>query len=85
MKRFSATVASAVVCGMVAVSAQAGGGKVQICHGTASDTNPYVLVDVSANAASTHLGGHGAQNAPDFVYDASFGSCAAQAAAGRGF
>ena len=63
MKRLYATVVSAVVCGTFAVTAaQAGGGKVQICHMTGSATNPYVLVDVSNNARDTHLDGHG-----DFV------------------
>jgi hypothetical protein len=60
MKRFYATVVSAVVCGTFAVTAaQAGGGKVQICHMTGSATNPYVLVDVSVNAQDAHATNHG--------------------------
>lgn len=58
-----------------AVTAQgAGADKVLVCHGTASDTNPYVLIKVSRNALKGHFDvqggvpvgpGHGKQNAPD--------------------
>jgi hypothetical protein len=81
-------VASAtVLCGLaVAAGAQAGGGngKVLICHGTASDTNPWVLISVSENAVPTHLDGHGWQNSPDFLYDSTYATCADQAAAQGG-
>ena len=75
----------------VAVAAQTGSAadKVQICHGTASDSNPYVLITVSANAQDTHLvgqdgtaPGHGRQNAPDFVYKPQYLTCDVQFAAG---
>jgi ABC-type sugar transport system substrate-binding protein len=67
-----------------AVAAQAGDStdKVYICHGTASDTNPYVLIHVSMEALPAHLGGHGFQNAKDFIFDVSDAqhpSCAEQA------
>ena len=48
--------------------------KVLVCHGTASATNSYVLVQVSENALNGHFDvldgtlvatGHGKQNAPD--------------------
>src|SRR5262245_44581530 len=48
--------------------------KVLVCHGTASATNTYVLVEVSENALNGHFDiqngtfvatGHGKQNAPD--------------------
>jgi hypothetical protein len=79
--------AVALASSLAAVTAaHAGGdGKVLVCHGTASDSNPYVLISVSANALSTHLDGHGWQSSPDFVYDPSFASCADQAAAGNPF
>jgi hypothetical protein len=50
--------------------------KVTICHGTASDTNPYVEVTVSANSFKDgHFDGgpptasHGDNNHPDFVLE----------------
>lgn len=43
--------------------------KVQICHGTASGSNPYVLISVSGNALAGHFGktppGHGENNHSD--------------------
>jgi len=68
-------VAGCVICGVGATAAQAGGGKVLICHGTASDTNPYVLISVSANAVPTHLDGHGQNNHPDFLLPAGQTDC----------
>lgn len=39
-------------------------GKVAICHRTASDSNPYVLITVNENAVSAHIGpdAHPAKN-----------------------
>jgi hypothetical protein len=49
--------------------------KVLVCHGTASASNPLVLIEVSQNALNGHFDvgdggtlvatGHGKQNAPD--------------------
>lgn len=45
--------------------------KVWICHGTASDSNPYVLIHVDPSAVPAHMGenppppGHGENNYPD--------------------
>jgi hypothetical protein len=67
------------VCSLAAASAASGASeeKVLVCHGTASATNEYVLVEVSANALNGHLDladdgtvvgkGHGAKNYPDEV------------------
>ena len=69
----------------LAVAAQAGGSaqKVLLCHGTASATNPYVLISVSPNALQGHFDGtapgHGANNAPDMIYDGVSATCEAQA------
>jgi hypothetical protein len=55
------------------------GHKVTICHGTASETNPYVLITIDEHALGAHFGhdgegGHGLQNAPDVYPDAN-GNC----------
>ena len=67
--------AAALAALAVAVAAQgASDPKILVCHGTASDTNTYVLVEVSDNALNGHFDvqdgmvvgkGHGKQNAPD--------------------
>jgi hypothetical protein len=79
--RTALAVAACAICGVVAASTAyaANDGKVLICHGTASDTNPYVLISVSANAAPTHLDGHGDDNYPDFVLPAGWTDCSGPA------
>jgi hypothetical protein len=51
--------------------------KVKLCHGTASRTNPYVLIEVDQNALKGHFDGtapgHGKNNHPDFI--SNDGSC----------
>ncbi len=80
-----AIVLTATLLGTLAAGtvAQAGNGnEVLLCHGTASATNPYVLISVSENALNGHFDGsepgHGWQNAPDFLFDPTYGSCAEQ-------
>jgi hypothetical protein len=79
--RSSFFAASALGALAVAVSAQAGGpaDKVMLCHGTASATNPYVLISVNANALQGHFDGtapgHGWRNAPDFILPAGYATC----------
>ena len=45
--------------------------KIKICHGTASEKNPYVLITVDRSALKGHLDGtapgHGKNNYPDFI------------------
>ena len=54
-----------------ATTASAQDHKVRLCHGTASDTNPYVLITVDKHALKGHFDGdapgHGQNSAPDFV------------------
>ena len=64
-----------VALGIGAAAAQAtpGDHKVQICHGTASETNPYVLITVDEHALKGHFDdgvsapGHGWKNNPDLL------------------
>jgi len=73
--RATLAVAACAICGIGATAAEAGKRKVLICHGTVSETNPYVLVSVSVNAADTHLDGHGQNNHPDFLSPAGRTDC----------
>ncbi|MGZ4695051.1 MAG: hypothetical protein ACXWBN_12115 [Acidimicrobiales bacterium] len=65
--------ASSVGAGIAGVAQAAPPDKVTICHGTASDTNPYVEVTVSATSFKDgHFDGvpnpsHGDNNHPDFI------------------
>lgn len=73
--RSSLGLAAALGALAVAVTAQgATDEKVLVCHGTASATNPLVLIEVSQSALNGHFdvedgvvvgAGHGKQNAPD--------------------
>src|SRR5690349_8157539 len=40
-------------------------GKWTLCHGTSSDSNPYVQITIDESAVGTHLSGHGPNNWPD--------------------
>jgi hypothetical protein len=51
--------------GTAAGQGQGGGSKVQICHRTLSETNPYVLITVSVNAVPAHMA-HGDAAPGDF-------------------
>lgn len=88
--RASLVAATTLVALALAAAAQAGDDaeKVLVCHGTASETNSYVLISVSANALEGHFDGtepgHGWRNAPDMLFDPTFATCAEQAAAGGG-
>jgi hypothetical protein len=63
----------AALCGLVSVGAASGAReeKVWLCHGTASETNPYVLIHVSESALAGHFDGsapgHGERNHPDYL------------------
>jgi hypothetical protein len=65
--------ASSIAAGLAGTAGAAPAEKVTICHGTASDTNPYAEITVSAASFKDgHFDGvpvpsHGANNSPDFV------------------
>jgi hypothetical protein len=70
--RLTALLSAAALAGLgLAATGSAEANKVRLCHGTASDTNPYVLVVVDDNALAGHFDGadpgHGWQNAPDVL------------------
>ena len=76
MKRISRCLFALAVCGVWSAGIAAGGqaasaDQTLICHGTASDKNPYVVISVDANALAGHFDGtapgHGPNNHPDKV------------------
>ena len=86
MGRVTRVTVTMIVCGLCSVgvtaAAQAASaGKGLLCHGTASDSNPYVVISVSANALANHLDGHGQNNHPDFLAGGS--DCSESTAAGE--
>lgn len=72
MRRFPRVALAAAACAaVVTVGAQASSeDRVVICHGTASETSPYELIEVNVNALNGHFDGtepgHGGSNHPDF-------------------
>lgn len=65
MRKTIAVLALGAVLALVPATAGATPqGKVAICHRTASDSNPYVLITVNENAVSAHIGAdaHPAKN-----------------------
>lgn len=81
MGRITRIAVAAAICGVSVTAAAQGANadKVLLCHGTASDSNPYVLISVSANALAGHLDGtapgHGKNNYPDYVLPAGSTDC----------
>ena len=71
----ASTISVVGVTGLTGVAGAAPLDKVTICHGTASDTNPYAEITVSANSFKDgHFDGvpnpsHGDNNHPDFILE----------------
>ncbi|HEY0416498.1 MAG TPA: hypothetical protein VGC78_08940 [Gaiellaceae bacterium] len=63
---------ASLVAGPVGAQADAGG-KVTVCHGTASVKNPYVVITVGSSAVPALLAGGGQRKNDDVV--ATDGSC----------
>jgi hypothetical protein len=89
MRRINRITLAVAACGLCSVGVTAAvqasnAGKVLICHGTDSESNPYVLISVSENAVATHLEGHGANNYPDFLLSAGRSDCSGGPNSGSG-
>jgi hypothetical protein len=76
-----------VAAGFAAVGSAANEDKVFICHGTASEPRPYVLIEVDSSALNGHFDGtapgHGAKNHPD-IYPVPAGGCPTVPPGGEG-
>ena len=65
------TVCGVSVLGIATASLASSANPVTICHGTASEHNPYVVITVDDNALAAHFNGtdpgtgHGQNNNPD--------------------
>jgi hypothetical protein len=72
MRRIPRVALAAAACvAVMSFGAQATAAeKVVICHGTASETEPYALIEVEVHALAGHFDGtepgHGDNNHPDF-------------------
>ncbi len=64
--------------GVTAAAQASNNDPVLICHGTASETNPYVVISVDEHAVTGHFNGtapgHGKNNHPDLLANPD-GSC----------
>lgn len=80
MRRFVIATATTLAAGGIALgvagtSSARPADRITICHGTASETNPYVEITVSANSFKDgHFEdgiapGHGPNNHPDFILE----------------
>ena len=91
MRQLTLVVAVCAVLGIGFGTAQAANDhKVQICHGTASATNPYVLITVDEHALKGHFDengtapGHGWQNHPDLLITDQMPECPGPGGEGGG-
>jgi hypothetical protein len=74
-RRIAAAVAAFALASAVGtgIAGAAPAGRITICHGTASESNPYVEITVSENSfRDGHFDGvpnpsHGPNNHPDFI------------------
>jgi hypothetical protein len=75
--RLALAAAAILVAAFAGAGNASDGGKVLLCHGTASEPNPYALVSVDESALNGHFDGtapgHGPNNNPD-VYPVN-GAC----------
>ncbi|HEY0416183.1 MAG TPA: hypothetical protein VGC78_07330 [Gaiellaceae bacterium] len=87
MTRLQSLVLSGALLGALAgtaVAAPAPGKKALVCHGTASVTNPFVLIDVSVNSNPAAFDDTDGQSRNlDFPYDPTFPDCLTQFLAGQ--
>ncbi|HEY7379622.1 MAG TPA: hypothetical protein VH572_00300 [Gaiella sp.] len=81
MRRIARVTLVVAACSLGATAAASAGGadKVLLCHGTASEKNPYVLINVGENALAGHFDGtapgHGKNNHPDYLLPAGADDC----------
>jgi cell division protein FtsN len=55
MKRLLASIAAAGLLSVALIGPALANDKVQLCHRTASDSNPYVLIEIDQSALDAHL------------------------------
>lgn len=70
MRRLMIAAGALATVATLATPALGAGGKVTLCHATASATNPYVLIDVSvAGAYNAHIRHHDGRDViPPFTW-----------------
>lgn len=68
-KTIIAASAAALAISAIAVGSAQGGSKTTICHYTASETNPFVIITISDSAVDSHLANHGEEGFDVIVED----------------